>query len=157
MTADKWDGTSTPGTPAISVYKTSAQSLTSGVTAAILMNVVRYTGTGGMVLDAGTVTVPRDGWYQINGCVTFSASTASARRIVFAGVGSTPGTLAVFVHANTVASAQDTSNFTTLTVSATVYATAGQVVGIAANPSTAWALDVSQSYMNNLSVAWIGP
>ncbi len=151
-----WDGTSTPGPPAISVYKTSAQSLTSGITTEILMNVVRYTGTGGMALDSGTITVPRDGWYQVNGCVTFAASTASARRIVFAGVGSTPGTLSTFVHANTVASAQDTSNFTTLTVSATVYATAGQVVGIAANVGTGWALDVSQTYMNNLSVALVG-
>lgn len=144
------------GHPAISVYKTSAQSLTANTTTTILMNVIRFGPSGGLVLDSGTVTISASGWYQVNGCVTFAASTASARRIVWIGIGSSPGALSTFLHTNTVASAQDTSNFTTLSVSAVVYLTTGQVVGVGANAATGWGIEVSQTYMNNLSVARIG-
>lgn len=151
-----WRGESSE-LPAISVQKSTAQSISSNVTTLIAYNLVRWS-SGGMILQAGgSVAVPRTGWYQISGNVTFSASTASARRIVFIGVGASPGTFN-YIAANTVASAQDTAAITTLQVSAAVYMTAGQVCGIAANVlNTAWALDVSNSYMNDLSVAWLGP
>lgn len=145
-------GGGTVETPGISLWRSGALSLPSGTTTVVPMDSVRYAATGGMTTASGTVVVPAEGWYQVNGCLTFSASTSSARRIVMIGTGSGTGLLTAYVAANTVASAQDTAAFTTLQVSAAVYLDAGQSVGIAANPATAWGLDVSQSYMNNLSV-----
>ncbi|WP_377322800.1 hypothetical protein ACFJIY_25135 [Pimelobacter simplex] len=143
--------------PAISVYKTSGQSLTANVSALIAMDTIRGTASGGMVLDpGGTITVPVGGWYQVNGNVTFASSTAANRRFVWIGVGNSPGTFATVIHTSVLASAQDVASISALDVSAIVQLTAGQSISVVAQAATNWVLDVSQVYMNNLTVAYLG-
>ncbi|WP_418063167.1 hypothetical protein [Pimelobacter simplex] len=143
--------------PAISVYKTSGQSLTANVSALIAMDTIRGTASSGMVLDpSGTVTVPVGGWYQVNGNVTFASSTAANRRFVWIGVGNSPGTFSTVYQTSILASAQDTASISALDVSAVVQLTAGQSVSVVAQATANWVLDVSQVYMNNLTVAYLG-
>lgn len=145
--------------PAISVYKTSSQTLSAGVSTLVSMDVIRNAGgdtSGGMALNAGTVVVPIGGWYQVNANLTWASSTSSARRIAFIGIGSTPGAFTSVISATIYAWAQDTANITTESLSAVVKLTAGQVVSLVGNPSAGYSLDVSQTYMNNLSVAYLG-
>lgn len=151
-----WDGTQST-LPAINCYKTSAQSLVSGTSTAILFNTVR-TASGGMTLDAnGWVQVPRTGWYQVNGNVAFAASTSSARRII--GIASSSALPNFSALTGTiVASAQDTANITALQASTAVYLTSGTYVGVWGNALANWALEVTQQYNTTLSVAWLpGP
>lgn len=142
--------------PAISVYKNSAQSLAANTSAVIQMDLARSGPTGGMLLKEGTITVPRGGWYQVNGNVTFASSTAASRRFVWIGVGGTSGAYSTVVQTSILASAQDTANISALDVSAAVFLTAGQVVSLVAQAATAWTIDASQPYMNALTVAYLG-
>ncbi|WP_418061796.1 hypothetical protein [Pimelobacter simplex] len=142
--------------PAISAYKTTALSLAANTSTIVDLNVVRGVATGGMALENGTVVVPRGGWYQVNGNVTFASSTAANRRFVWIGVGSSPGTFSTVVQTSVLASAQDAASISGLDVSATVFLTAGQVVSLVAQTGTNWGLDVSQPYMNALTVAYLG-
>ncbi|AIY15852.1 hypothetical protein [Pimelobacter simplex] len=144
--------------PAISVYKTSGQTLTAGVSTVVTMDTIRN-GTdvsGGAKLEAGTVTVPIGGWYQVNANLTWASSVSSARRLAFIGIGNTPGTFATVVTDSAYAWAQDAANITSQSVSANVKLAAGQVISLIGNPGVNYGLDVSQTYMNNLSVAYLG-
>ncbi|MCG8154554.1 hypothetical protein GUY44_29060, partial [Pimelobacter simplex] len=114
--------------PAISVYKTSGQTLTAGVSTVVTMDTIRN-GTdvsGGAKLEAGTVTVPIGGWYQVNANLTWASSVSSARRLAFIGIGNTPGTFATVVTDSAYAWAQDAANITSQSVSANVKLAAGQ-------------------------------
>lgn len=145
-----------PVRPALQARKTSAQGFTANVTQVVIFDQL-VAADGGMVLESGTITVPRAGWYQVNGNVTFAASVASQRRIVFLGKGTVPGALTTYVASNIVASAQDTANVSTPQVSALMHLEAGEVIGMAVNPATGWGCEISQTYMNHLSAFWVGP
>jgi hypothetical protein len=141
--------------PAINCYKNSAQSIAANTTTPVVMNVTRYGPHGGMVLTAGgVVQVPRSGWYHVSGNICFASSTSSTRRICFLGWG--PSGMSAFGHGASIASAQDAANISMLCVSGTIWLNAGDVVGVAANTTVNYALDVSQQYMNDLSVAYAG-
>ncbi|WP_170222583.1 hypothetical protein, partial [Pimelobacter simplex] len=136
----------------------SGQTLTAGVSTVVTMDTIRN-GTdvsGGAKLEAGTVTVPIGGWYQVNANITWASSVSSARRLAFIGIGNTPGTFATVVTDSAYAWAQDAANITSQSVSANVKLTAGQVISLIGNPGVNYGLDVSQTYMNNLSVAYLG-
>lgn len=142
--------------PAGSMSKSSAQS---GSTTSTMMNFNSTRKlTGGVVLSAnGMLQVPRDGWYQINANCTFASSTSSARRIL--GIGSnSDGSATVFTSliASSIASAQDAANISILSTGTCVYLTAGTYIGAWINTGVAYALDVSQTYFNNLSVVYLG-
>lgn len=152
-----WDKDGRTSTPAIAVYKTSGQTLTSGGgTTLVTMDTLRVPAQGGMILESGTVTVPMTGWYRVSGCVTFSSSTSSARRMVFVTTGASPGTINNTWMSQTLASPQTDASFTTLMVSASVFVNAGQSIGMAGNVAVNWGIDVSQAYMNNMQVVWEG-
>lgn len=142
--------------PAGAMSKSSAQS---GSTTSTMMN---FNSTrklsGGMTLSAnGLLKVPRDGWYQINANCTFASSTSSARRIL--GIGTnTDGSATTFgaVCASSIASAQDTANISILSTSTCIYLLKDTYVGAWINSSVSYALDVSSTYFNNLSVVYLG-
>ncbi|MEG1971410.1 MAG: hypothetical protein RR101_14965 [Burkholderiaceae bacterium] len=142
--------------PAGSVFKVGAQTIALNTQQKVVMDSVVRLG-GGMTLDAaGNLVVPRAGWYNVSANVTFSTSTSSARRIIGVAASGTSAGLGTLRGANTVASAQDAANFTTLAVSAQIYADAGQHIYVSAIVGTAWSLEVDQSYKNCLSATWAG-
>lgn len=145
------------GTQAITCGKGTAQQAQANTTTTVLFSSSKFPAapTGGLVLDGGTVTVPESGWYRCSANVTFSASLAGNRRILWVGKGTNPGALSEFIGTNTVSSAPSESNMSTLAASADIWCAAGEVLGAAVLSPITWTLDVSQPYMNNLSVSRI--
>lgn len=143
-----WSGND-PHIPAILLGKSAAQALTGGTTTTINYNSV-IKATGGMTASGGEVTVPKTGWYDISGDVTFQATTVYVRLILFIFAGGN------YIASSTQAYASGTSSFRGESVSGKVWLNAGDTVAIRANTSTGWGMDISQSYMNHMSVVFIG-
>lgn len=141
--------------PGLAARNSGQPALVSGATTVITYDTV-ITSTGGMQLLNGTIVVPKAGWYDVSGCVTFASSTSGARRIVLLGVGNSPGSFTTYYNANTVGAPANPASFSTLPVAAKVYLQAGQCVGIAASALANWVLDVSQPYMCNLQAVYVG-
>jgi hypothetical protein len=148
-----WNWDATGELPAISCYKTGSQSIPGGTSAVVAFDNVRN-ATGGMVLSGGMVKVPRSGWYQVNGNVTFASSTSSTQRIVGVCLSTTAGTVGA-VQTGTMFTYTQTT-FSGSPTAAVVWANAGNYLGLWANAGVSFALSVSQTYMNHLSVAYIG-
>lgn len=135
--------------PGIRLGKTNAQSITTGSTQVVEFNVVQDV-SGDMVMSNGVVTVPRTGWYQVSGNVTFASSVSSARRLLF--VLANGAALA----GDSKASAQSPAAISILSVSTGLYLEAGETAALGVNVATAWSLDVTNTYMTALSVIYQG-
>lgn len=144
--------------PAITCGKTSAQSIPASATTVVAFNTDKFPGaaTGGLALSNGTVTAPVTGWYHVSASVTFASSVSGARRILWVSKGTTPGSLTAHIGTNATSSAQSPAAISTLSASADIWCEAGEVLGAAVHVAAAWGLDVSQAYMHNLSVHYVG-
>lgn len=144
--------------PGGNVYKTTAQTILAATSAIVVMDTARKL-TGGMLLHAsGMLQVPMTGWYNVAGNCMFASSTSSTRRLVgiaSSSVAGLPGFSALT--GGSLASAQDVANISGFGSAMQVFLNANDLIGVWANTGVNFALDVSQVYMNTLSVTYAGP
>ena len=154
------DGLEAP-VPAGNAYRSSAAgtlTLPANTTTLIPINTMNSDGlSGGMTIESGALRVPKAGWYSISGNMTFAASTSASRRIGWLNITPNANAIGMLRGVNAVASAQDTANISTLSVSTNVYVPSGAYLYLAANVATAWKVDQSQGYYNAISAAYRGP
>lgn len=148
-----WEGRNSD-TPAMMAYKTTAQNIGPG-SEILGMSNVRYS-SGGMALVSGCIQVPRTGWYMVSGNGTFASSTSSTQRIVGCCQTSIAGTVGTVLTGTAISHTQ--TGLSGITAPGVVtYILAGYYAAIWANTTVAYALNVTQPYMNTLSVVWVGP